>query len=121
MLLLAASLPARSEPPAEKKQPPRLDRYGDPLPEGAIARLGTVRFRHAGWIEHLAFSPDGTLLAGAGSDGIRLWESISGRPVRVLGGRADAVTFLDGGKRVAAGGDAVVAWEVADGREVARL
>ena len=43
---------ARSQPPAAQgqKAPPakkaaRTDRYGDPLPPGALARIGTVRFR----------------------------------------------------------------------------
>src|SRR5262249_47894170 len=35
----AAVLPARAKP--EEKKHPRLDRFGDPLPPDAIARLGT--------------------------------------------------------------------------------
>lgn len=101
-------------------RPPRQDRHGDPLPAGAVARLGTVRFRHVGWIERLAFSADGTFLATAGNDGVQLLETATGRPVRLVAGRADSVTFLDRGKRLAVGGDAVIVWDVADRKEVVR-
>jgi WD40 repeat protein len=41
-------------------QEPRLDAAGDPLPEAALARLGTVRLRCG---SHVIFSPDGKMVA----------------------------------------------------------
>src|SRR5438132_739846 len=44
----------------------RTDRYGDPLPEGAIARLGTIRLHYGGEVSSAAVSPDGSILIAAG-------------------------------------------------------
>jgi hypothetical protein len=85
-LALALSGPAPGEPPTAKgpKAPTqgkqvRRDRYGDPLPPGAIARLGTVRLRHSSGITGLAFSPDAKFLASSGHNSVRLWETATGK------------------------------------------
>ncbi len=53
------------------------DLAGDPLPAGALARLGTTRFVHASHVNHVAFSPDGATLASF--DGaLYLWDARTG-------------------------------------------
>jgi hypothetical protein len=41
----------------------RVDAAGDLLPDGAVARLGSLRLVHVGGVSAVAVSPDGTLLA----------------------------------------------------------
>src|SRR5437899_1423027 len=64
LVLLTAILDARAAPPAERK--PRLDAHGDLLPDDALARLGSRRFREAGRITATALSPDGNVLFVSG-------------------------------------------------------
>jgi WD40 repeat protein len=70
------------EPPAEPG--PRVDQYGDPLPPGAVLRLGSDRFRHGGRVNALAHSPDGETIASAGGGRIILWEASTGKHLRTL-------------------------------------
>jgi WD40 repeat protein len=64
-------------------EPVPTDSYGDPLPPGAVARLGTLRFRHEGWGHSLGFTPDGKELASTSWEGqVYFWDAGSGRPLR---------------------------------------
>lgn len=83
-LLVAAPAPGDELPKISPKV--TLDHRGDPLPPGAIARLGTVRFRQGHPINSLSFSPDGkTLVTGSNGAPIRFWDMASGREIRNLG------------------------------------
>jgi WD40 repeat protein len=67
---------------AEQPEPAK-DANGDPLPVGAIARLGTTRWRHEGLISFAAFLPDGkSVISVAGDMTIRVWEFPSGKELR---------------------------------------
>ncbi len=57
----------------------RTDLHGDPLPPGALARIGTIRFRHANTILSIAYSPDGSTLAVSTHNGIHLWKVSTGK------------------------------------------
>src|SRR5262245_54514839 len=66
--------------PPEEKPNQHTDRYGDPLPEGAIARMGTLRFRYEKPISEIVFAPDGKTFAAAIRDGtICLCETTTGK------------------------------------------
>jgi RNA polymerase sigma factor (sigma-70 family) len=71
-----------AEPSAAAAPPARTDRYDDPLPADALARLGTVRLRHPG-IFFAACLPDASGVVTASSDGgLRLWDLQSGKEIR---------------------------------------
>ena len=57
------------------------DLHGDPMPPGAIVRLGTIRFRHRGFRgTGLAFSRNGKMLVAGGEGNVlRAWEAATGR------------------------------------------
>jgi WD40 repeat protein len=64
----------------------RTDPSGDPLPSSALARLGTVRWRHGGPVFFAAYSLDDRELLTVGKDGFaRVWESATGREIRRFG------------------------------------
>ena len=61
-------------------QTPRLDRYGDPLPAGAVARLGSLRLFCADDLANVVFSPDGRIVAAVLQKGpTQFWEVATGR------------------------------------------
>src|ERR1700720_2858360 len=66
----------------EVKPAAKLDLYGDPLPPGAIARMGTVQLRQAAYGPvPLAFTPDGNTLLSAsqGDHVLRSWDVGTGK------------------------------------------
>src|SRR5215475_7429306 len=81
----ASLLFAAGPPPA-----PRLDQHGDPLPPGALARLGTVRLRWGHPPAHVELSPDRRWLAAAGQSAVELWDVRTGRVARRIDAPEDS-------------------------------
>jgi WD40 repeat protein len=98
------------------------DAYGDPLPPGALVRMGTVRLRHAA--HALAFAPDGKTFATGGVDNlIRLWNVADGKEIHQFKGHEGSVTGLafspDGKHLFSYAGDGTLRqWDAADGKEI---
>ena len=102
----------------------KTDLYGDPLPAGALARLGTVRFRNAARIDRIAITPEGKTLACWDMEGtLSLFEVTTGKRIRrhpFPTFRAHVLTYHPGGKSLAVIGssdDVVHLWDFADARE----
>jgi WD40 repeat protein len=58
---------------------PLTDAQGDPLPPGAVARIGTVRLRHGASVSSVAFSPDGKRLVSTDKWSVAVWDARTGR------------------------------------------
>jgi WD40 repeat protein len=85
--LASGASPSHAQPPNDGKAPAkskvvRTDFYDDPLPEGAIARLGTSRLLHEERLNYLAFLAGDKQLLGACGYGVRLWDPLSGRELK---------------------------------------
>ena len=80
------------------------DLHGDPLPVGAIARMGTERLRQTGFVSSLAFSPDGQTLATAQFEAVYLWNIASGELMQEVPFdkvRVQSVAFAGDGRLLA--------------------
>jgi WD40 repeat protein len=105
----------------------KLDLYGDPLPPGAITRIGSIRLRHAG-LSDLIYLPDGKTIISAGGDRVlRWWDLASGKPMRSVNLQGTAGPGMcqtlspDGKTLVAQDGQSLVFWEVQTGKELKKL
>jgi len=124
---------AKAQPPAAKEQaagpvkndlPIATDQYGDPLPEGAVARLGTVRFRQAHYTTSIAYALGGKVLvsgANAFGPGLCIWDAATGQPLNRLSSPVSVYSIA-----VAADGktlmtDSLVFIDIATGKETGRL
>ena len=128
----------RRTPPAAKRQAEtgrknepqaRLDDYGDPLPDGVVRRVGTLRFRHGGGrVNFLIVSPDGkTLISGtfSGDRKIRARDLATGKLLHSFPGTfafrqialsPDGTTLAESHEN-----DVIHLWDVATGKELRRL
>jgi WD40 repeat protein len=114
----------------DNKPAGRRDAYGDPLPEGALVRLGTIRFNHGAGLQHVLFTPDGKTIISEGRRRMRLWDAATGaeiartpEPEPLFG---DTTLALPDGKVLVSlneesAGDMVRWWDIVQRREVRTL
>lgn len=102
LALMLTGGPIRSD----EKAP--LDVYGDPLPQGATARFGSLRWRMPGAIEMVAVSPNSKLVAAVNMKGnVSVWETQSGRLLHEVTSsktKEACLAFSPDGKYLATGG-----------------
>jgi RNA polymerase sigma factor (sigma-70 family) len=70
------------EPVAVAAVPGGNDLHGDPLPDGAVARLGTARLNHGYGLNALYFLGDGKTILSEGDGFLRYWDIATGKELR---------------------------------------
>jgi RNA polymerase sigma factor (sigma-70 family) len=116
---------AADPPPGNEPLPPRQDRLGDPLPAGAVARMGSSRLRHLTHTASLGaeVSPDGKTLVTTSEYGIRAWSLETGKLLfQIKEEYAFHSVFSPDGKWLAVPGkEAVFLRDPATGRKLRRI
>ncbi|HKB01567.1 MAG TPA: sigma-70 family RNA polymerase sigma factor [Gemmataceae bacterium] len=121
--------PTSPTPPVPPPPVPvvKKDRQGDPLPAGAVLRLGTTRLRHANLFA-LAFTADGKLISFGGDYTVRAWNPATGQLLRERGFEKETMHRFWGGclspdgKRVAIQkSDRMKVFETESGKELASV
>ncbi len=110
-------------------RPAATNRAGDPLPSGALLRLGTTRLRAGSTILQTAYSPDGRLLASIDGDGdLDLWDAATGRQRLSIalneknGMRIQGMVFAPDGRSMAVHtSQTTTVHDTASGRPIRRL
>src|SRR5262245_20090500 len=78
--------PDPKAPPSEVKKnetSPRPDELADPLPSGALARFGTIRYRASTRFWSGSYSKNGRWFV-SGTEGVELWDLETGVPRQVM-------------------------------------
>jgi RNA polymerase sigma factor (sigma-70 family) len=100
-----------------------VDRFGDPMPKHARARMGTVRFNEGAAVPQVIYASDGKSLFTAGwQRGVHIWDIASGRIVRQIGHDGDddyEIALSPDGRTLAilCNGQRLLFWDVSAGRE----
>src|SRR5262249_40859229 len=131
--------PITDDAPTQVRQPldpdaragerkPIVDAFGDPLPPGAIARMGTTRFRHAEGVTCAVFAPDGKTVITASLDStLRAWDTATGKELRRFVGHRGPVrqialspngALLASWGEIAEEQDHIRIWDVAKSKEL---
>ena len=93
LLVRGAGLQAADEK-TTKQGSGRLDDRGDPLPEGALARVGTLRFRGLS-VMCITFTPDNRfLVSGGDANEVRFWDPRTGKVSHSFVGHRNSVTAI---------------------------
>jgi WD40 repeat protein len=119
---------AQATPPAVTVQPsPKTDLYGDPLPPGAIARMGKTSSYPDDGVDKVCFFPDGKKLVSIETANkqqiINLWETNTGNHIREID-RGPCLSFalsLDGKALASSSGRVICVWDTITWSEVFRL
>jgi RNA polymerase sigma factor (sigma-70 family) len=112
-----------------ERQPPNTDIYGDPLPAGALARFGSVRWRHGEWITASALDPDQKRLVTASGRTVVVWDLTNAKILWKFETDFDSnysrpsMSISPDGKRLGYVHNGMVAfvWDLDSGKEIKRF
>jgi hypothetical protein len=62
----------------------RLDAVGDPLPNGALFRLGSMRCRHNSQVHEIACTRDGSVVLSPTREGVHIRDAATGKQVGLI-------------------------------------
>ena len=126
--MIAPPAVIHAQTPNDGKSVPKTDDFGDPLPQDAVARIGTARWRHGDRLCSLALSANGKILASGANDrhrSIRVWNAVSGKPLHRIDNGDSFVAIAPDGTTLATSGKAkdrhVRLWDLGTGKQLRQI